>query len=213
MRWVQAAVDLMHSVQDLVRTGASALGHGNCPLRRVLGVFAFGQGTRVGLVQVQVLRVDLPVRVVCLFSHEAEKVGTTVPATKRRQAPVGRQGGDDRVQRIESVVFLATQVLRKGSPKEKAKDLVPDFVGVRLVEREEDQRILGEVLVLEQLTQELIGPATGERDVGVMGIVGHVGSDKHVLGQLLVLQVIVKRRKVLDLSQTRVVLRNGLEEN
>ena len=165
---LETSPGLLNGVENAATTGASTICQGNSPLGRVLGVFVLRQRAGVGLVEVQVLSVHLPVGVSGLLSNPAEEVSTAVPATKRRKTPVGRQRGDDGVVGIESVVLLALEFLGDSTTKKESEDLVSDLVGVGLVEGELNQSVLGKVLVLKQFSEEAVGPATGKGDVGVL---------------------------------------------
>jgi len=52
-----------------------------------------------------------------------------------------------------------------------------------------------------------------EGDVGVVGIVGHIGCDEGPLGQLPLVQVVVKRSEVLDQAQSSVVAGNLVKDD
>lgn len=210
---LETSPGLLNSVENGATTGASTTRKRNSPLGRVLGVFFLRQWARVGLVEVQVVGFHLPVGVSDLLSNPAEEVGTAVPAAKRRKTPVGGQGGNYGVMGVKGVVLLALEVLRDSAAKKEGEDLVPDLVSVGLVESELNQSVLGEVLVLEQFSEEAVGPATGKGDVGVVGIVSHVRSNEHVLREFLVLQVIVEAGKVLDLADTSVIIGDRVEED
>jgi len=210
---LETSPGLLDGAENAATTGASTICQRNGPPGRVLGVFILRQRARVGLVEVQVLSVHLPVGVSGLLSNPAEEVGTAVPATKRRETPVGRQGGDNGVVGVEGIVLLALEVLGDSTTKKEREDLVSDLVGVCLVKGELNQSVLGEVLVLKQFSQETVGPATGKGDVGVVGIVSHVGRNEHMLRESLVLQVIVEAGKVLDLTDTSVIVGDRVEED
>lgn len=213
IRRLHAAIELLDSIEDTLCAGAGALRLRNSPLRGVLRIVAIGHRTRIRLVQVQVVGVHLPVSVTGLLGDKVKEVGSAVPATQRGKVPVRRQRSNNGVKRIEGVVLSPAEVVRNRAAKKEAEDLVSNLIRIGLVEREQNQSILREVLVLQQVMQKAVGPATGKGDVCVVSVVGHVRRDEHVLGQFLVLQIIVKGREVLDLSQARVILRNGVEKD
>lgn len=210
---LETSPGLLNGVENAATTGAGTTRKGNSPLGGVLRVFFLRQRARVGLVEVQVVGFHFPVGVPGLLSNPAEKVGTAVPATKRRKTPVGGQGGDYGVVGVEGVILLALEVLRDSAAKKKSEDLVSDLVGVGLIEGELNQSVLGKVLVLEQFSEEAVGPTTGKGDVGVVGIVSHVRSNEHVLREFLVLQVIVEAGKILNLADASVIIGDRVEEN
>lgn len=213
VRSAESTVRILDNIQNTMATRASPIRKRHRPLRRVLRVVANRQRARVSLVQIEVVSVDLPVRVTGLVGNKAEEVSSAIPATQRGKTPVGGHGGDDGVVGVKGVVFSAAQVLGDGTAEQEGEDLVSDLVGIRFVEREHDQRVLGEVFVLQQVMEEAVGPATGESDVGVVGIVGHVRRDEHVLGEFLVVQVVIEGRKVLDLAEASVILGDGVKED
>lgn len=208
-----ALVRFLDDVQNVTTARAFTTCKWNRPVWRVFGVLVFRQGTGVGLVQVQTLSVHLPVGVAGLFGNPAEQVSTAVPAAEGGQTPVGGQGRNDRVMGVESIILGSTKVLGNSTAKKEGIDLVSNLVSVVLVEGEHDQSVLGEVFILEQVRQETVGPCTGEGDVGIMRIVGHVRGNEHMLGKFLVVQVIVKAGEVLNLTKTRIILSDRVEHD
>ena len=65
-----------------------------------------------------------------LAGHEVEHVGADVPAPEGGEAPVGLDGGELRVVRVERVVLGAVQLGGDRVAQEDGKDAVGLFVGV-----------------------------------------------------------------------------------
>lgn len=192
---------------------AATRGSRSRPKRLVGRVIAIRQRTGVSLVDVQVGVVDLPVSVTSLLGNELEQVSAAVPAAQGRKTPVSRQGGDDAVVGVEGVVGGTLQVLGDSTTNQEAIDAVGLGVVSCLVEGHQHQGVLGEVLVAQQGGHEGGQPVAGNGDVGVVGIVGHVGGDEHVLGDALVLQVLVEGGEVLDLAGAHGIVGDGVEQD
>lgn len=208
---------LLHRLQNPMTSRATLLNSRSRPLRSKLRVNAIRQWTRSSLVEEIVgsnsLQVNLPVNITGLLSDQVKQVSTAVPASQRRKTPVRAQRGDDRVMRVESVVGGTAEVLGDGVAEENAVDAVLLLVGGGLVEGDQDEGVLGEVVVLQERGHEAVEPLAGESDVGVVGVVGHVGGDEHVLGQTVVLEVLVESGEVLDLARANGVVGDRVEED
>lgn len=107
-----AGIGLLDNVQDTVASRALAVGQGNGPNGRELGVLASRLRAGVGLVEAQVGNVNIIVDVASLVGDNLEDVGTTVPlgfllvnasfcrspfftyAAERGQTPVSTDGGN-----------------------------------------------------------------------------------------------------------------------
>jgi hypothetical protein len=74
-----AGIGLLDNVQDTVASRALAVGQGNRPDGRELGVLASRLRAGVGLVEAQVGNVNIIVDVASLVGDNLENVGTTVP--------------------------------------------------------------------------------------------------------------------------------------
>lgn len=210
---LKTVVGLLNNVDNAVTSRALALHSRDSPLRGVLRVVVVRERTGVGLVDVGVGGVNLPVDISGLLGNQLEQVGAAVPATERRKTPVSREGGDDGVVGVEGVVGGTAEVLGDSTTEEDTVDAVGDGVVAHLIEGEEDEVVLGEIIVLEQRREETVDPFTGKGDVGVVGIVGHVGGDEHVLGKAVVLKVLVEGGEVLDLARTHGVVGDGVEKH
>lgn len=206
-------VGTLNDIKDAVASGTLAGGGRVGPQGLVGGVITIGHGTGVGLVDVEVVIVNVPVRVASLLSNELQEVGTAIPATEGGKTPVSRQGGDDAVVGVEGIIGGTLQVLGDGTTNKEGVDTVGDGVVSRLVEGNQDEGILGEVLVLEERGNEALKELTSNGDVGVVSIVGHVRSDEHVLGDALVLKILLKGGEVLDLARTDGIVGDGVEED
>lgn len=197
-------VGLLNGVKNGVGTGAlGTVGQGDGP---GAGVLRVGQRTGVGSVQVGIGHVNVVVDVVDLVSNEGQQVSTAVPATERGELPVGGEGSNNGVVGVESAVGSSLEVLGDGATNQKGVDGVGVGVVVTLIKGEHDKGVLHEVLVLEEVSEEVVRPGTAERDVSVVAVVGHVGGDERVLGETLVVKIIVEAGEVLDLAQTSSVI-------
>lgn len=198
-------------------TSALLVDSGDGPLGSVLGVDVVRQRARGGLVEVVLgsdsREINLPVNVAGLLGNKVEQVSTAVPAAEGGETPVSAEGGNDRVVGVEGVVLGSLEVLGDGAAKEDGVDAVLLGIGGGLVEGDKDEGVLSEVVILQERGHEAVEPLAGEGDVGVVGIVGHVGGDEHVLGQTVVLQVLVEGGEVLDLTGTDSVVGDGVEED
>lgn len=208
-----AEVSPLDGIQDTVASRARAASSGNGPLSLEGRVSAIGQRTGVGLVDEHVASVNIPVDVAGLLGNELEQVSTTVPATEGGEAPVCGEGSDDGVVGVEGVVGGSLQVLGDGAADEEAVHAVGDGVVAGLVEGDEHQGVLGEVLVLQERGDEVRKEVASNLDVAVMGVIGHVGGNEHVLGQTLPLQIFVEAGEVLDLARALIGVCDGVEEN
>ena len=208
-----SVVGLLDNVKNTVTSGAVTLGSRDRPERLILGVVVVRNRTGVGLVNVKVAGVDLPVDIASLLSDQLEKVGTTIPATKGGKTPIGRQGGNDGVVGVECIVGGTLEVLRDGTTKQNAVDTVGHSVVARLIEGNKNQGVFGEVLILEKRCQETVQEITGNMNIAVVSIVGHIGSDKKVLRQTVVLQVLIKGSEVLDLAGTNGIVGDRVEQD
>lgn len=208
---LHSVVGLLNSVKNGVRTGAlGTVGQRNGP---GAGVLLVGQRTRVRSVQVGVGHVNVVVDVVDLVSNEGQQVGTAVPATERGELPVGGERGNHRVVGVESAVGGSLEVVGDGATNQEGVDGVGVGVVVTLVKGEHDKCVLHQVLVLEEVSDEVVRPGTAERDVGVMAVVSHVRGDERVLGETLVVKIIVEAGEVLDLAQTGSVIGHRVEDD
>lgn len=212
---VQVSIGFLDGLQDTVTSGTLllAVSDGNRPLRTEGGGIANArvtnrQGTRVGLVKREVGLVDLVVGVTCLVGDNLQQVGTAIPATQGRKTPVGGDTGNGGVVSVEGIVLGTLEVFRNGTAYEDAEDTVAIGVGLVLIEGQKEKSVVVEVLVLEQLGHPKTLPLSRESDVGVMRIVGHVRSDESPLRKLLVLDIIFKVIKALDLTCTAAVGHN-----
>lgn len=192
-----------------------AVGDGNRPLSTEGGGIANGwvtnrQGTGVGLVKREVGLVDLVVDVTSLVGDNLQQVGTAIPATQGRKTPVGGDTGNGGVVSVEGIVLGTLEVFRNGTTNEDAEDTVVVGVGLVLIEGQKEESVVVEVLVLEQLGHPRTLPLSSKSYVGVMRIVGHVGSDESPLRKLLVLDIIFKVIKALDVTCTAAVGHNGV---
>lgn len=208
-----AMVSLLDNIKNTVASRALALGSRDGPERLILGVIVVRDGTGVGLIEVEVAGVNLPVNISGLLGDQLEEVGTTVPATQGGKTPVSGQRSDDGVVGVEGVVGGSLQVLWDGATKQDAVDTVGDGVVSRLIEGNEDQGILGEVLVLQQRGKETAQEVTSNVNVTVVSIIGHVGGDEEVLGKAVVLQILIEGSKVLDLARANSVVGDGVEQD
>lgn len=140
------------------------------------------QGTGQRLVDVEMGRVHVPVGVADLVSHEAEDVGTTVPATQRRKTPVCLDGGQSGVVSVDSLILGADEVLRNSTTEKNAEDAVAvvvdlrlgDTVGLGLIKGQQQQGVVPEVGVVHKGLNEAAQPLGTEGDIGIVSIVGHV---------------------------------------
>lgn len=211
------SIGLLDSLQNTVTSRAALVNSRNRPLGGVLGVDVIRQRTGGSLVEVILLsdssQVNLPVNVASLLSNKLEQVGTAVPAAQGGETPVSAQRGDDGVVGVEGVVGGALQVLGDGAAQQDGVDAVLLLVGGGLVEGDQDEGVLGEVVVLEEGGHEALQEVAGDGDVGVVGVVGHVGGDEQVLGETVVVQVLVEGGEVLDLTGTDGVVGDRVEED
>lgn len=199
--------------QNAVTRRALAAGLRSGPGRRVGRVDTGRQRTGVGVVEVDIGQVNIPVGVANLVSNKLEQVGTAVPATKRGKTPVSTQGSNNRVVGVEGVIGSTLHAVGDGAANQEAVDAVRRGVGADLIEGDQNQSVLHEVRVVKQRGQEVVQVFAGECHVGVVSIVGHVGSEETVLGQSLGVQIIVERGVVLDLADTGVRLGNGVVQH
>lgn len=201
-------------VKDTV-TGRARLvtGGRDGPGRGVVGVDVAGERTIKGGVDVQVGGVNLVVGVSGLVGDNLEDVGTAVPATEGRKTPVGLNGSQGGVVSVEGVIRSADQVTGDSTTEEDREHLVVDGVVTSLVKGEQDKTLIPEVGGVLELLNETALPDGGEGDVGVMGIVGHVGGNESPLGKRVVVNVRPQAREVLDLGSTGSISGNVVKEN
>lgn len=210
---LETVVGLLDNLGDTVSSRALALDSGHGPLGRVFRVVVIRKRAGVGFVNVSVGGVNLPVDIAGLLSDLLQQVGTAIPAAEGRQTPVCGERCNNGVMGVESIIGSALKVLGNGATNEEAVHAVGNGVVANFVKGEEHQSVLGEVLILEQGREELGNPFASNCDVGVVGIIGHVRSDEHVLGKAVVLKIIIERSKVLDLAGTDGVIGDGVEQN
>jgi hypothetical protein len=118
-----------------------------------------------------------------------------------------RKGEGERTVIVVTAIRRPLELIWHSVTEQCAPDLVRNVVCLVLVERQQDEGVLQELLVAEEWGQEFLRPCSGESDVGVVAVVGHVGRDPHPLGQLVGFEVLVELGKVLDVGDTaRVVL-------
>lgn len=133
-----AGIGFLDNVQDAVASRALAVGQGDGPGGRVLGVLASRLRARVGLVQAQVGDVHIVVGIAGLIGDNLEDVGTTVPlgfllvnlfhlmrsvfthAAERGQTPISANGGNGRVVGVEGVVLGTLEVIGDSTTNEHA---------------------------------------------------------------------------------------------
>ena len=113
---------------------------------------------------------------------------------------------------VEGGVGGALEGFGDGAAEEEGEDFVGGGVGVDLVEGEDDERVLHEVLVGEERSEELLGPGGGVGDGGIMAVVGHVRGDERPLRELFVLELRLKVDEALNGASARGVGRDGLIE-
>lgn len=196
-------------------TGRARLvaGGGNGPHGRVVGVGVGGERTIKSGVDVEVGGVNLVVGVSSLVGDNLEDVGTAVPATEGRKTKVSLDGSQGRVVGIESIIRSANQLLGDSTAEKDGEDLVVKGVVIGLVKGEQDERLVPEVSVVFELLNETTLPDRGKGDVGIVSIVGHVGSNESPLRKSIVLNVRPQAREVLDLSSTGSISGNVVKED
>lgn len=209
----QALVGLLDSRENSFASGAASISCRNRPASIVLAVVIVGQRTPVSLVHEKVARVNIVVDIAGLLGQPAEQVRTAIPATQGGKTPVRGQGSDDGIVGVEGVILSAQEIIRDGTAEKESIDVVTNLIGASLIKGEHNKSVLGEVIVFEKFAQEAPGPGTGNGDVGVVAIIGHVRGDEHVLGKTVVLQIIVEAAEVLDLAQTESILGDRVEQN
>ena len=99
---------------------------------------------------------------------------------------------------VEGVVRGAFKGIGNGTAKKDCKRLVGLCLCLVFVEGKQYQRVLHEVRIVEQRGEPPTLPLGGERNSGVMAIVGHIRSDKCPLRELLFLQIVIESGKILD---------------
>lgn len=153
-------VGLLNGVKNGVGTGAlGTVGQGDGP---GAGVLLAGQRTRVRSVQVGVGHVNVVVDVVDLVSNEGQQVGTAVPATERGELPVGGERGNHGVVGVESAVGGSLEVVGDRATNQEGVDGVRVGVVAALIKGEHDKGVLHEVLVLQEVSEEVVRPGTTE---------------------------------------------------
>ena len=118
----------------------------NRPGGDILGV---GQRSWIRGAEEEVARVHLEVDISRFVGDDLEDVGITIPATKRRKAPVDRHAGDGGIMVVESIVGRAFQRIGDGAAEENREGLVGFGLGFNFVKREQDQGVLHEVRIVE----------------------------------------------------------------
>lgn len=114
--------------------------------------------------------------------------------------PVRLHGADLGVVVVVSSIICAFTT-RDCPPEKKRKDAVTDLVRLVLVKRDQDKRVVHEVLVGHKRLEEVPRPLPGDSDGRVVAVIGHVRSDKHPLWEIAILQVIIELRKVLLIGE------------
>lgn len=155
-------------------------------------------------------RLPLADRIASLLGNPVVNIGTDIPSAKSGEIPVGRDGSNLGVVVVEVVVGGANQLLGKGIAKQDAKDLVVLGVGLVLVKGQKDKGVVHEVGVLKEGFEEVTDPAASSSNVGVVTVRGHVGSNKHPLRKLVVLEVLVEHGARLVNHGQVLVLRDVL---
>jgi hypothetical protein len=201
-------------VKDTVTSRARLVTGGrDGPDGGVVGVGVGGERADEAGVQVEVGGVNLVVGVSGLVGDNLEDVGTAVPATKGRKTPVSLDGSQGGVVGVEGVINSADQVTGDSTTEKDGEDLVLDGVVTGLVKGEQDERLVPEVSVVLELLNKVTLPNGGERDVGVVSIVGHVRGNESPLGERVVLNVRPQAGEVLDLGSTGSISGNVVKED
>lgn len=157
-----------------------------------------GHGAGVGGVEVQALSVNSDVLEAGDIGDGGEDVGAAVPAAEGGQAPVSGNGSDGGEMVVEGGVGGALERLWDGAAEEEGENLVGGGVGLDLIEGEDDKSVVHEVLIGEERSKELLGPAGGVVDGGIMAVVGHVRGDERPLRELFVLEFRLEVDEALD---------------
>jgi len=123
----------------------------------------------------------LGVCVASLVGNQGKHVGFAVPTTQAWKTPVHRHGGDGRVMIVECVVRGAFQVFGNGATKEDGEDFVTGGVSLDFVKRQEDERVVHEVGIVEERYHKVTLPRRSECDVRIVSVIGHVWSDERPL--------------------------------
>ena len=95
------------------------------------------------------------------------------------------------------IVHGANQLIRNGTAKQYAKDLVFSRISVIFIESDQDERSLHEVFVLEEWGEEAFAELSGNSHGCVVAVVGHIWRNEHPLGKLFGLQVLIEHCQVL----------------
>lgn len=109
-----------------------------------------GERTGVGGIHEESLRVDDLVGVASLVGDDLENVGIAVPAAEGGETPVGGDGGDGTVVRVEGVICGALEMFGNDTAKENGEGLVGCGVGFDLVPGDEDEGVIHEVAVVQE---------------------------------------------------------------
>lgn len=129
------------------------------------------------------------------------------------KTPVGLDGGELGVVVVVVAVAGADEMRGHGVAEQDAVDLVLHGVVFVLVEGDEDEGVVHEALVGQERGEELGEPLAGGGYIGVVAVAGHVGSDEHPLGELVVLKVFIEEGCVLDPLETVLLVGNGVVED
>lgn len=167
----------------------------------------------MSLILEKIAGINVPVNVAGFVSQEAEQVGSAVPTAQRWQSPVGREGGDDRVMGVESIVLLPPQMLRDGATNKETIHPILDGVIPALIKRKHSQSILHEILIIQKRGEEVKSPVPSELDIGVVAVIGHVRSHEHMLRQFVVIKILVETIEPLDPAESVVVVRDRVVQD
>lgn len=115
--------------------------------------------------------------------------------------------------RVESIVGGSFEVRGDRTPDEETIHAIRFAVVSRLVERDQDERVFTEILILEQRRQKVCEEISRDGDIAVVRIIGHIRRDEHVLRQGLVVEIVVERGEILDLARSDGVVGDRVEEN
>lgn len=148
-----------------------------------------------------------------LVRDELEDICADVPATEGVKVPVRFNSGDFRVVGIERRVCSAVEGSGDGVAEEHGVDFIRLGVCFVFVEGDEDEGVLHKFFVGEERGEEAVEPGTGDGDVGVVAVVGHVGGDEHPLRELVGREVGVELGEVFDDGQPVLALGDGVVDD